>query len=147
MAKIKKEEKHIHNKDFKELVQECEDCFLHELYYQLSDKQRYFFFDAIEYEFGSLEKLCKLIVNEKISEQELEDILRHILLQVFDEVDYYNNDKINSYYHTEYENKYGKKYYVDDDIYKLIPSQKINKIIDTIIECIFHPNVIITWMN
>ncbi|MGD1839195.1 MAG: hypothetical protein ACPKPY_14190, partial [Nitrososphaeraceae archaeon] len=40
------------DKDFKELVQECEECFLQELYYQLSDKQRYFFFDAIEYEFG-----------------------------------------------------------------------------------------------
>ena len=133
------------NNDFKKLVQECEDCFLEELYYQLSDKQRYFFFNAIEYEFGSLEKLCKLIVNEKISEQGLEDMLRHILLQIFDEVEYENNDKINTYYSSKYENKYGKKYYVYDDLYKLIPSQKIDNIINTIIECIFPPNVVITW--
>ena len=88
-------------------VQSCVDCFLQELYYQLSDEQRYFFFDAIEYEFGSLEKLCTLIVNGKITEQELQDILRHILVQVFDKED---NDEIHPYYYNnnnddEYEEK------------------------------------------
>ncbi|MGD1838198.1 MAG: sialidase family protein, partial [Nitrososphaeraceae archaeon] len=138
---------HYQSKDkkFNKLVQECEECFLQELYYQLSDKQRYFFFDAIEYEFGSLEKLCKLIVSGKISEQELEDILRHILVQVFDKVGYENNDKVNSYSYNEYEDKYSKVYHDYENSYKLIPSQKIDKIIYAIIECIFPPNVVITW--
>ena len=88
-------------------VQECEVCFLKETYKQLSDKQRDFFFDAIEYEFGSLDRLCTLIVNEKITEPELEKILRHILTQVFDKnigYDYKNdnddnkrNEKVYSY--------------------------------------------------
>ncbi|MGD1836249.1 MAG: hypothetical protein ACPKQO_11075 [Nitrososphaeraceae archaeon] len=70
------------NKKFQELIKGCEECFLQELYYQLSDEQRYFFFDAIKYEFGSLEKLCILIVNGKISEKELKDILRHIGINI-----------------------------------------------------------------
>ncbi|MGD1836239.1 MAG: sialidase family protein [Nitrososphaeraceae archaeon] len=136
------------NKNFEELVQKCEECFLQELYYQLSDKQRYFFFDAIEYEFGSLEKLCKLIVSGKISEQELEDILRHILVQVFDKVGYENNDKINSYSYNEYEDKYSKVYYDDENSYKSIPSQKIDKILDNIIECLFsNPTIYVVWRD
>ncbi|MDR4510654.1 MAG: glycoside hydrolase [Nitrososphaeraceae archaeon] len=128
------------DKQFNQLVQECEDCFLQELYYQLSDKQRYFFFDAIEYEFGSLEKLCKLIVNYQISEQELKDILRHILVQLFDKVGYDNDiDKINSYYSYD-------KY--DNDYYKSIPSQKIDEIINNIIECLFpNPIIYVVWQD
>ena len=145
-------------------VQECEVCFLKETYKQLSDKQRAFFFDALEYEFGSIDKLCTLIVNEKISEQELEKILRHILVQIFDKkigykdnndnnrgdnvVYHYSFEDNNRYY--DYEQYLNEEYYHDDRLdyynydsdnyYKSTSSNsKIDKLIVEILDCVFPP--------
>ena len=143
-------------------VQEREVYFLKETYKQLSDKQRDFIFDTIESEFGSLDRLCTLIVNERITEQELEKILRHILIQIFNKKigngyqnDNYNkkNEKVysytleddNRYYNNQYDDiKYylndNLEYYDDNNYYKLTYSNlKIDELIVEILNCVFPP--------
>ena len=117
----------------------CKECILSEIEKILNKEQKYFFFDAIEYEFGSIERLCTLINNEQIMQYEVENILRHILVQVFDNLGYYHNDDYGdySYSYERYEDRYGKEFYGDDDSYRLVPSIKVDKIVYDIIECIF----------
>ena len=60
----------VKDKNFKKLVQECEDCFLTELG-KLDRKTADKIFYALEDKFGSLTELCKLIASGKIDRIEL----------------------------------------------------------------------------
>ena len=90
--------------DPKEQIQKCEECFFSELE-KLDKKVASKMVYEIEREFGDLEKLCKLIINEKINRDQLEQIL----IKVLENLDYSKGD-----YSYEYPNK-EEQYYDNYD--------------------------------
>ena len=114
--------------DIHKQIKECTSCFISELK-KLDDKQLADqILKEIKNEFGDITNLCKLILNEDIDRDQLENILYSIL---FGNQDHYNNnlenkdhrfsDTSNSYY---YDNN---NQYESNDEYEKIEKQYQNE--------------------
>ncbi len=155
--------------DPKEQLQKCEECFLSE-FAKLDKKVASKIIYEIERQFGDLDKLCKLITNEKIDIEQLEQILSEVLEKLdYSDVDYnygnYPNEEEEQYYDNYDNNNYdSNSEYIDtysyynsnteydeygygyDYNYKLDEYTK-KQIVQNILNCLFEqiPELLVVW--
>ncbi|MGD1836640.1 MAG: sialidase family protein [Nitrososphaeraceae archaeon] len=151
----------LKNKDYNKdkQIQECKECFLHEIKKIYDKKLADQILKDIKKEFGDISKLCKLIVNGHIDKEELEHILYSVLFgnnqdqKKYDS--YYSND--DDYYYDTNVDDYNDDYYNDDyynqnkkdhsySNYKFIDVKIKNDFIQNVLECLFQPPIIyVVW--
>jgi hypothetical protein len=135
--------------DLREQVKNCKDCFFSELE-KLDKSIVYKILYEIDREFGDLENLCRLIANEKIDRDTLEQILIEILTNLDYNSYYYNNndDESLKYSNSNYDNniEYNENKYDYDYSYNL-DEQIIKQIVQKILDCLFEPiaELLVVW--
>ena len=141
--------------DLRDQVQNCKECFFSELG-KLDEKVVFKILYEIDREFGHLENLCKLILNEKIDRDTLERILIEILSNLRHNSDYNNSEDRyhnNNYDNGHYYNDAGASQY-NENIYEydygyILDQHVIKQIVEGILDCIFNQiaELFVVWLD
>ena len=130
------------DKEFKELLQDCEDCFFSELA-KLDRKTADAILYQIDKKFGSLTELCKLIAADKIDKEKFERIINKIL----NSPELVDLKQVKKFF-KDYETRSSVNYNLDEIKFndKKTDAKSIDEFKENILECIFPTLIIyVVW--
>ena len=132
------------DKEFQELVQECEECFFSELV-KLDRKTADIILYQIDKRFGSLTELCKLIAADKIDRDKLERIINKIL----NSPELIDLKQVKKFF-KDYETRSSVNYNLDEIKFKdkRVDAKSIDEFKENILECTFPtPIIYVVWTD